>query len=464
MFNILSHCLQFSKEVNHAASYACTGRNKYAHLEKNSAKMPKETFQIVMDSITRLLQCLDDHFCSLALKEIQSLGKKELQIIDVAPLRRERDLLRDEVAYFRALGHPNSFTLRVKGNHDLIVPNLADPSSFFCTVLVVTGCIAVGMNVTGAVVDKGTILTGSADVVDGQISKINDAMSGEKLRNALTEMEVSLEVTIFVKDKFSFPRLEREATREVELMSKLKKMIDAGCDDASQKLPDSFISMANDFLTKKKEKKIPSTNEKLFWSAFGRSIEEAIGVAAAKFAAASKVFSSAVLPLAVSSADTRTLPQLLECYGINHRSSLEQKAYLQLMQSKDGKSSRADDEAALRILSVDPAAETAWLEDERRKFSNVPKMSKQERITLNTFALEPSLPTLHAMIMTLQSHKTFGDACFSDMTPAERLDFLNRCEPHLIAVFPLKYDREFLRRELFVSRKGAASSAPSAPP
>ena len=423
--------------------------------------MNDKDYQFVFESMKKLLQCLPDTSRPLLLAEIQDLHLKEMQMVDVASvhkMQKETEYLRAHVAYLSASGQAKKFSLRLRADHPLkVFPNISSAASFLCKVCVVDGPVAVGMHVGGAAVDAGTHLMRATDALDGYISKISiideagavDSSGAPDVHtSALTGQIAFVEVVVLKMHSFSFPGLEREAQKQAALIATLHTMIQSdGCDAA-------FKKIAGEVIGKFKNNQLLSDPQKLFWDEFSRNPEDAkkllsplsastaTGAAAKSFGMLPLPSAAAAIPRSPASAHdsahssdesrcslsssptvlspvttptsaARSLPQLLELLGLRERPVSEQKA---------------------------------WVESEQAKLQAA-GLTKDERKVLREWVLEPS-QSVDDMLRVLEGHKNFLGVSDSAMSHQARHKLLKKREGELVAIFPLKGDRELLLREL----------------
>ena len=186
-------------------------------------------------------------------------------------MKQENELLRKRNTFLQGAKSLGSFSLRVLEAHMLkVVPDLSSPQRFTCMVNVVTGPVEVGMNVAGAAVSAGSVLTSASGLPVGHISNIS--ISGApKLQSdtfASSGENVSVEITINnpQEKKFTFPSLEKEAEAFEELKAKIK--------NASIVSPDARFKEIIVKLNEKPPKKLKDPEVEFCREACGLSEEE----------------------------------------------------------------------------------------------------------------------------------------------------------------------------------------------
>jgi GTPase SAR1 family protein len=251
LFNILQFCSRFPEDVRAAAVHCNSCRNISAHTKKSIRKLAKAEYDRIFKCICKLLECVNDGPSHIALTEIKKLNEEQWQMLNLEVINRmkqENDLLRKQVTFLQGAKSSGSFSLRVLESHMLkAVPDHSSPQRFTCMVNVITGPVRVGMDVSGAAVVAGSVLTSASDFCVGYVSNLsfpeNDdgaksagapKLQSDKFASSGDDVLVEVVVKNPQGKTFTFPSLEKEAEAFKQLLTKIKHASSASSDAAAK--------------------------------------------------------------------------------------------------------------------------------------------------------------------------------------------------------------------------------------
>jgi hypothetical protein len=165
-----------------------------------------------------------------------------------------------------------------------VVPDFCSPQRFTCMVNVITGPVEVGMNVAGAAVSAGSVLTSASELPVGFISIISIPKSDDSPKNsgapklnftpqafASSRQDVLVEIIVTDPPGFTFPSLVEEAARYAGLVRKIE---DASASSASDEAARLRLRAIIAKLNEKPPKKLSNDDVEFCRKACGLSDEE----------------------------------------------------------------------------------------------------------------------------------------------------------------------------------------------